>query len=155
MAAEEKLIVTQDISSNSKPSTESKVHSPEASPSPLAKSPTKLNIIIRPAKSRDLPAISRILTDAFWDEDAIGRFGHPRRNRYPADVRRYWHRRMRQSVANWAHDLIVAVDVQTREIKGVADWVRDGPGAEKAKGTGWKWVFREYFHFIYVYYFES
>lgn len=49
---------------------------------------------------------------------------------------------MRGSVSNWAHDLIVACDAESNEIKGVADWSRIGPGAKKARAKGWKWTFR-------------
>jgi hypothetical protein len=149
MPTEEEISVAPDTSSVAKQSTDSKTPNPSPATQPaqdeeIVPEPLKLNIIIRIAKTRDLPAISRLLTAAFWDEDAIGRFTHPRRTRFPADVRRFWHRRMRESVTHWAHDLIVAVDAETREIRGLADWKRVGPGAKKARSKGWKWTFRTF-----------
>jgi hypothetical protein len=151
MPTEEDVNVAPETSSTGKRSTESKTPNLSLPTHPaqideIAEVEVlKPNIIIRPATTRDITAISQVLTAAFWDEDAVGRFKHPRRARFPADVRRFWHRKMRASVTHWAHDVIVAVDAESREVRGVADWHRVGPGTKKARGKGWKWTFRTYF----------
>ncbi|KAF2668450.1 acyl-CoA N-acyltransferase [Microthyrium microscopicum] len=97
-------------------------------------------ITVRKATILDLPTIATVLTTAFWDEDSVGRFLHPLRALYPADVRRFWKRRMLASLLHHAHQVLVAVD-EHGQIIGVADWQRKGPGANTSMG-GWKRTLR-------------
>jgi hypothetical protein len=51
---------------------------------------------------------------------------------------------MLASMIDWRHEVIITVDDQTGEVLGVADWVREGPGAEKqsVQGNGWRYKLR-------------
>ncbi|KAF2402028.1 acyl-CoA N-acyltransferase [Trichodelitschia bisporula] len=89
---------------------------------------------IRPATAPDLPALAAILTRAFWDEDATGRFLHPHRAAYPADVHTYWERRLRPACYDWQTDILLctAASEESTDAKaserpvGVAVWTRRG-----------------------------
>jgi hypothetical protein len=101
-----------------------------------------LEFEIRHVKYQDLLAVARILAAAFWDEDAVGRFMHPEREKFPKDVERWWTRKLRYTFVLWQHEMLIAVD-PTGRVVGFADWSRMGPGAEKSMGHGWRWTFRK------------
>jgi L-amino acid N-acyltransferase YncA len=76
---------------------------------------------IRPATRNDIPAIVDILTKAFWDEDAVGRFMHPRREDFPDDLKKFWRRGLRSIWWEEGHSLLVAVN-RDGVIVGYANW---------------------------------
>jgi hypothetical protein len=114
-----------------------------AEAAPTAVDAAQVAVVIRHATFRELTAVSKVLKNAFWDEDAIGRFMHPRREQFPGDVERYWKQRLRGSFVDWHHDLLVAVEESSGDVLGVAEWARFGPGAEAIKGKGWRWTLRK------------
>lgn len=80
---------------------------------------------IRPTTRSDIPAIVDILTKAFWDEDAVGRFMHPHREQYPDGVKKFWRRSLRSIWWEGSHSLLVAVNDQG-VIVGYANWKLSG-----------------------------
>lgn len=62
-----------------------------------------------------------ILTKAFWDEDAVGRFMHPRREDFPDDLKKFWRRGLRSIWWEEGHSLLVAVN-RDGVIVGYANW---------------------------------
>ncbi|TID26480.1 acyl-CoA N-acyltransferase [Venturia nashicola] len=67
---------------------------------------------VRHADKSDITAIIDILTQAFWDEDAVGRFMHPHRDRYPDDVKKYWRGVLRENWWKKGYSALVVVDDQ-------------------------------------------
>jgi L-amino acid N-acyltransferase YncA len=92
-------------------------------------------MVIRAITAADIPAIVEILTAAFWNEDAIGRFMHPRRDEFPYDVKKYWRHKIRVDYLDYRHTFMVAVDESTDKVVGVADWMRMG---KKHEGGLWR-----------------
>ncbi|KAF2435935.1 hypothetical protein EJ08DRAFT_579555 [Tothia fuscella] len=90
---------------------------------------------VRAARFGDLNRIAKIFNDAFWDEDATGRFMHPYRNEYPNDVlERYWLRETREAFWDCNSVLMVAGLTDSGEVVGAGKWECHG------KKTGrWNW----------------
>lgn len=78
---------------------------------------------IRPATKKDIPSILHILTTAFWDEDAVGRFMHPHRDKYPNDVSKYWRGVVRESWWRGNHHWQIVVVDGEGVVVGFAGWV--------------------------------
>lgn len=76
---------------------------------------------IRRAKRSDIPAIVDVLTKAFWNEDAVGRFMHPHRDVFPDDVKKYWRGILRSSWWQENHSQLVVVDDEGTVV-GYAGW---------------------------------
>jgi GNAT superfamily N-acetyltransferase len=100
---------------------------------------------IRPALPSDEPALVRICTRAFFDEDLFGRVIHPHRHTYPDDVAVFWREQLRNDWNEPRNRVIVAVTAATaptdtltttgEQIVGVAVWQRQGAdaGADKIR----------------------
>lgn len=78
---------------------------------------------LRPATTRDIPSITNLLTQAFWDEDAISRFMHPHRAQYPNDVAKYWRRGLRGSWWEEGRTHLVVEGEEGVGVVGYAAWV--------------------------------
>jgi hypothetical protein len=98
--------------------------------------------IIRKARVNDISAMADLLTQAFWHEDAAGRFMHPYRDEHPKDFFRYWRRRVARAMCDWHRELFVASLTDAEgTVVGVADW-SDYSGQDAKKGT--KWLLRTF-----------
>jgi GNAT superfamily N-acetyltransferase len=82
---------------------------PSASTSPPTPLKPSFPFTIRRATWRDLPAIARVCTLAFWDDVLFGRLIHPHRHKYPRDNDLYWLRRLQCAYWDWSHVIFVAV----------------------------------------------
>ena len=105
---------------------------------------------IRPAHFHDLPTISNILAEAFYDEEFMGPIMHPHRQIYPQDYHRFWEHKVSEWYWDYGHQLTVTYTVkkddegQSEEIlTGVGDWIRYGKGWERYWGIWGKWDPRE------------
>jgi hypothetical protein len=91
-------------------------------------------VIIRFAQYADLPAIGRVMGQAFFDDSLFGEIIHPHRQRYPEDVNLYWLRRAYADYWNYRWRWLVAVVKEPATGKdvvvGVAAWERLGSGGE-------------------------
>jgi L-amino acid N-acyltransferase YncA len=85
---------------------------------------------IRPARYSDLDIIANILAAAFWNGDAIGRFMHPHREKYPQDFQEWWKRRVRAHWWDYKFTLLVSTD-DDGKVTGFAEWVAHGTSAER------------------------
>lgn len=93
---------------------------------------------LRAATFGELPAVARLLSEAFWDDALCGRRIHPHREAYPADVDLYWLRRARVHFWDRRWRWIVAVEKEDKSeggggggkevIAGIAQWSRIGEG---------------------------
>jgi hypothetical protein len=118
---------------------------------PEASSPKCSNdisrLVIRRARVTDLPAMADVLAKAFWDEDAVGRFMHPKREQHPRDFMRYWRRRAARGMCDWQREAFVAtlklddLDSTGGQVIGVVEW-SDYSGKDAEKGA--KWVSRKF-----------
>ncbi|QDS70901.1 hypothetical protein FKW77_006302 [Venturia effusa] len=79
-------------------------------------------ISTRPAQNTDIQSIIHLLTQAFWNEDAVGRFLHPHRHRFPDDVSKYWRRGLRETWWERGREHVVVVDGEG-VVVGYAGWV--------------------------------
>lgn len=61
---------------------------------------------------------------AFWNEEAVGKILHPKRDEYPGDIIKHWRMKNRQDWFDWSHFPLVAEDENGR-IVGFADWSRE------------------------------
>jgi hypothetical protein len=97
---------------------------------------------IRPALPSDEPAMVRICTRAFFDEDLFGRVIHPHRHTYPEDVAVFWREQLRAEWIEPSNRIMVAVTspdadaaapdtltITGEQIVGVAVWQRQGTDA--------------------------
>jgi GNAT superfamily N-acetyltransferase len=104
---------------------------------------------IRPALPSDEPALVRICTRAFFEEDLFGRVIHPHRHTYPEDVAVFWREQLRAEWIEPRNRIMVAVtspdadkptdaptDAPTdtltptgEQIVGLAVWQRQGSDA--------------------------
>jgi hypothetical protein len=92
-------------------------------------------VSIRFAEYADLPSISRVMGQAFFDDSLFGDIIHPHRTKYPEDVNLYWLRRAYVDFWNYRWIWLVAVvkDITTGKdlVIGVAQWERLGSGGDK------------------------
>ncbi|KAI1841471.1 hypothetical protein JX266_012311 [Neoarthrinium moseri] len=91
-------------------------------------------IQLRDAYYSEIPAIARMSTLAFWDDDLFAILIHPHREKYPGDADLYWIRRARVNFWDYRRKWLVAVDKDekgTDTIVGVAQWERLGPGGKR------------------------
>lgn len=92
-------------------------------------------VTIREARYFELPRISQVLAQAFWDDNLNGDLIHPHRNKFPADVELYWLRRCRVNYWDYTWRWLVAVSrdekTGTEAIVGIAEWARLGEGRKK------------------------
>ncbi len=88
---------------------------------------------IRRATFRDVNGMSKTMKSAFWDEGFIGRFLHARKEQYPGDVVRWCRHKLLGALLDWRHKVMIAVDAETGEVLGLADWWRNGPKAKESK----------------------
>ena len=100
---------------------------------------------IRAAKPSDEPALVRICTRAFFDEDLFGRVIHPHRHEFPDDVSVFWREQLRADWSEPRNRIIVAVappqpsgaaDTTVsadEQIVGLAIWQRQGDDAAADK----------------------
>ena len=84
---------------------------------------------IRPARWADLDATRKVFAQAFWDEEGIGHYFHPRRNEFPKDVHNFWRTWLRQDWSDWQNCIIVA-ETEQKKIVGAAIWTRMGTKAQ-------------------------
>ena len=105
---------------------------------------------IRPARLHDLPAISNILAEAFYDEEFMGPIMHPHRQSYPQDYHRFWEHKVTEWYWDYSHQLSVTYTVKKDDeghseevLTGVGDWIRHGKGWERYWGVWGKWDPRE------------
>jgi hypothetical protein len=92
-------------------------------------------VSIRFAQYADLPAISRVMGQAFFDDSLFGDIIHPHRTKHPKDVDLYWLRRAYADYWNYRWRWLVAVVKEPTTGKdvvvGVAAWERLGSGGEE------------------------
>lgn len=50
----------------------------------------KIGVTLRDARFSELPAVARILSLAFWDDQIFGELIHRKRAQYPLDSDLYW-----------------------------------------------------------------
>ena len=95
---------------------------------------------VRLAVWSDLPRAAAVLAAAFQDDDIFGRFIHPHRQEFPADMYLYWLRFLREAyVTKPGEFLVVSYSVDAKsgregDITGVAHWIRN---YETPPSTGW------------------
>jgi hypothetical protein len=98
-------------------------------------------ITIRDARFTDLPAISRVMGRAFFDDDLFGDIVHPHRKQYPNDVNLYWGRRAYVNYWNyrWRFQVAVAKDIKTgkEDVVAVSQWERMGSGGDRLECGRW------------------
>ena len=105
---------------------------------------------IRPARVHDLPTLSNILAEAFYDEEFMGPILHPHRHSYPQDYHRFWEDKVSEWYWDYSHQLNVTYTVKEHDegyeevLTGVGDWVRHGKGWEHYWSIWGKWDPREY-----------
>jgi GNAT superfamily N-acetyltransferase len=87
---------------------------------------------VRFARYSDLDSIADTLAAAFWDGDAVGRFMHPHREKYPQDFREWWKRSVRTHYWDPKSTLLVSTD-ETGNVTGYANWVAHGTSAQKVE----------------------
>lgn len=107
---------------------------------------------IRPATINDLPVISSIYADGFWDEEFIGHTINPHRQEHSQDYLDFWKRRVLESYWDYSHKLMVfyldgeedaGEEGEKEVVVGAADWHRLGQGWEKVWAVkGW-WDIRK------------
>jgi hypothetical protein len=91
--------------------------------------PGLLPITIRKGTKKDISRIVDILTSAFWDEDAVGIYLHPKKTRFPSHVKKFWRRKLRM---DWVtHTIMVAVidnekETEHGKVVGLASWYMNG-----------------------------
>jgi ribosomal protein S18 acetylase RimI-like enzyme len=97
----------------------------------------------RPATYSDLLPASKILAEAFHNDNLFGEFVHPRRNEFPDDVYLYWLRFLREAYYTSPDEYLVVsyqeanntsnnnkndtpnLEQQNRTITGIAHWIRN------------------------------
>ncbi|KAM0722216.1 hypothetical protein Q7P37_001657 [Cladosporium fusiforme] len=94
---------------------------------------------VRLATWSDLPQAATVLAAAFKDDDIFGRFVHPRREEYPADMYLYWLRFLREAHVTEPGEYLVishGVGLESGQdaITGVAHWIRN---YDDPPPTGW------------------
>lgn len=103
---------------------------------------------LRDARYSELPEISHVMAQAFWEDNLFGDLVHPRRSKYPRDFDLYWLRRARVNFWDYRWKWLVAVDsdVDGNEvIVGAAQWARLGEGGRKMECL---WLDPRMFDFI-------
>ncbi len=105
---------------------------------------------IRAARLHDLPPLSKILAEAFYDDELMGPVLHPHRQSFPQDYQRFWEHKVLEWYWDYSHQLNVTYYVKQNDkgheevLTGVGDWVRHGKGWEEYWGVWGKWDPREY-----------
>ncbi|KAL6713982.1 hypothetical protein ACLMJK_008476 [Lecanora helva] len=100
---------------------------------------------LRPARSNDLPIISKVYAAVFYDDDMMGALMHPYRQSHPGDYQKYWENKVREWYWDYSHQLIVTYMLKETDEKkeevvtGVGDWIRYGKGWERYWGVWGKW----------------
>lgn len=93
----------------------------------------KIEVTLRDARFSELPAVARILSLAFWDDQIFGELIHPKRAQYPLDSDLYWLRDARTNFWDHRYKFVVAVmpdatSPRGEKIIGIAEWERLGNG---------------------------
>jgi len=99
----------------------------------MSTSKPKAEVTLRKARFSELPAVARILSLAFWDDQIFGELIHPKRDQYPLDSDLYWLRDARVNYFNPHYEFLVATIPDTNSargetIVGIAEWERLGNG---------------------------
>ncbi|TPX18103.1 uncharacterized protein E0L32_011827 [Thyridium curvatum] len=107
-----------------------------SSSAPNASKKPEIAYKLRDIKYHELPAMARVMSLAFWDDQLFGEMIHPGRGRYPNDSDLYWLRDARVNFWNRRYKFLAAVvqdpDAPGKEkVIGIAQWERLGTGAQK------------------------
>jgi hypothetical protein len=112
------------------------VDSQEYLSGPNASQRPEIAYTLRKLKYHELPAMARILSLAFWNDQLFGEMIHPNREEYPNDSDLYWLRDARVNFWDRHYEFIAAVvqdpDAPGRgKLIGIAQWERIGDGAKR------------------------
>lgn len=107
-----------------------------SSSAPTASKKPEIAYKLRDIKYHELPAMARVMSLAFWDDQLFGEMIHPGRGRYPNDSDLYWLRDARVNFWNRRYKFLAAIvqdpDALGKEkVIGIAQWERLGNGAQK------------------------
>ncbi|KAF2458960.1 hypothetical protein BDY21DRAFT_198008 [Lineolata rhizophorae] len=88
----------------------------------------------------DIPAVTKVISQAFKDDAVFGHMMHPHRFWFKRDFKGFFGRHLGINWWNWTHVLIIVTTSTPKgeRIVGVADWERHGKHAREA-GFGLAW----------------